>query len=264
MTDGLARDTRGELQSHEDFLAGILKRMPERLREETAARMAMAPEDRPPLQQPKMVMALRGNGLEGDQLHNTFATYRTDNEPTRLEAKRQAVRFVHEVKTGTRTKGLHFYGRPGRGKDHLLHAITAELAKARIDVYYGYALDIKHKMLGEWQRHSDPETAIEERMSACKVLCIGDLHKVLYVRQYEGVRDREVREAFMRVLNKASSTGSPLLCVSGNIDPQDYASREFGGYDDGSGDIDGAIYSRLQGCTIAIEVQGQDMRQEQR
>jgi DNA replication protein DnaC len=159
----------------------------------------------------------RDSGLNGKQKLNTFAkfmTYRLSLE--QRQAWESAVAFASNWPNVD--KGLMFYGPPGRGKDHLLHAIVNKLGERpsaeRPIMRYWYALDIEAAMIEEWRRTDrDPEnTRTEELMKTADILLIGDLPRVLLVKS------PQVVNAVLRTINQAESTGKPVLCISSNYD----------------------------------------------
>jgi DNA replication protein DnaC len=186
-------------------------------------------------------------GLNGKQWLNTFGAYRpkTHEQAEALKAARAFVKEWPEV-----SKGLMLYGPPGRGKDHLLHAITIALferKELRLDARYWYSLDIERDMINEWNRDpatkSSDDTKTEELMRGCDLLLIGDLHKILHVKS------PQIVNAMRRTINQCESTGKPILCCTGNFGLAEYDKL-----------VDEFMGSRLAACCEWYHVDGADAR----
>jgi DNA replication protein DnaC len=186
-------------------------------------------------------------GLDGKQWLNTFGTYlaQTTEQKAALKAARNFVADWPDV-----DKGLMFYGPPGRGKDHLLHAIIIALfdrKDVKVNVHYWYSLDIERDMIAEWDRDSatksSDDSRTEELMRECDLLLVGDLHKVLHVKS------PQIMNAMRRTINQCEGTGKPILCATGNYSLADY-DKLFGD----------SLGSRLAACCEWHHIDGVDMR----
>ena len=191
-------------------------------------------------------------GLSGDQWRNTFASYVPSGTPDEIETQRAALAAARRfaARWPKRQKGLMLHGRPGIGKDHLLHAITqAVLDKPGVgSVIYRYSLDIGREMMAEWERHEDPETACEERLRGVRLVLIGDIHR-LFARQNGGVLWQRIEDAMWRLVNQAESTGRPVLCATSNYSLQEWEAI-----------CSEALISRLVDCMDWLEIRGPDRR----
>lgn len=182
----------------------------------------------------------RACGLRGKQWFNTFATFKPESA-----SQKRGLKDARDFAENWRgRKGLMFYGPPGRGKDHLLHAITIALIESSFqpDVRYFYSLDIERKMIDEWRRDSavreTDDSRTEEIMRECDVLIISDIHRVLHVNS------AQIVNALTRTINQCEATGRPILCCSGNYD--------IGTYDAQLGE---SLGSRLAACCKWIKIE---------
>ena len=271
-------ETIGEViqpgQTREAFQRGILERLPPHLREsmarefkrlntlteeELAAEMETQRKAREAESYRVYLEGLReGCGLRGQQCRNIFSNYLPAGTP---EQKRTQAAAAHAAKEFCKARplpkiGLVFWGEEGRGKDHLLHAITNTLMgqKRSLVVRYDFSLDINRRLLAEWQRHDDPETATEARLREADCVLIGDLHR-LFGSADRGVMAARVEEALWRIIDQAASTGKPTLCFTTNFPLEgDSAGRDW--YSMAGCDLG----SRLASVAAWHEVQGPDRR----
>jgi DNA replication protein DnaC len=189
--------------------------------------------------------AFNGCGLTGDQWEHSFKTYNPKHYSQRV-ALQKAQEFVKAFPETN--KGLMLYGQPGRGKDHLLHAVTMALLDREDAVWHPffiYSLDIESKMFEEWRHHKDEETRLEQTMRECDLLLIGDIHLIFKVKS------DAIRRAFDRVINQAEATGSPIICATSNASLKDFDSQE---------EVSSRMCSRLAKIFDWVEVQGEDAR----
>lgn len=197
-------------------------------------------------------------GLRGDQWLNTFQNYvpagLSEDRLSQKNAQLAAKRFVAAF---PQTRGLMFWGKPGRGKDHLLHAIVHELLK-KDDVWriqYAYSLDLERRFYAEWGRHNDDVTDLEESLLESDAVLIGDLHKLCRIDS-QSVNARRVERAMMRIINHADAVGGLVLCATSNY-PLENApdGKDWARIVD-----DPALISRLGRVFEWIEVKGPDRR----
>ena len=275
MDDGVERMnefvTIGGVGTREEFQAQILRTVPDRVRPILEADFAAFNHDRAAFEaraerqkaeavftdmQTMREAAARCCGLQGEQWHNTFTTYKQAGEPEERRQQRVAIEAAADiVKTWPTTKqGLMLWGLPGRGKDHLLHAIINKLIEREqaVGVLYRYALDLKGEMMREWQRHEDPETRIEELLRESELVMIGDVHALF--APTGGVRDGWIAEAGLRLFNQAADVGKPILCCTSNFPLEGPNSWEQM--------VPEAICSRMAKAMRWVEVTGPDRRRE--
>lgn len=200
-----------------------------------------------------IALDLRKNvGLAGDQWSNTFRNYVPMGTPTERASQKEAYLVAKRFAAAFPdvTKGIMFHGLPGRGKDHLLHAIVLGILekKQTYRIRYAYSLDLEQEWMREWSWHNDDDTALEESLRSADLVLIGDINKLFNIEP-AGVYTKRIERAMWRLVNQSESTGKPIICATSNYGPAQWTKA-----------VDESLTSRLQDCMKWCEVLGPDRR----
>jgi len=165
----------------------------------------------------------RSCGLAGEQFEHTFDGFEfagsTQDRQSQGEARDRIRDFAEAYPKVER--GVMLWGKNGVGKDFLLHCVINRLLERGVwDIRYWYSLDYDKAIRNEWDRHGEEDTQTEETTREADILMIGDLH-VICASGYQA----SVRASAMRLVNRASDVGKPVICATSNWSPQEFDSQ---------------------------------------
>ncbi len=162
----------------------------------------------------------RNCGMAGEQFDHTFERFKfagsAEQRRTQSAALEKMRAFAEAFPKVER--GAMIWGTNGVGKDFLLHCVINRLLERGVwDIRYWYALDYDKALRDEWDSHGEDATRTEEIARDCRVLMIGDLH-IICASGHQG----SVRASAMRLLNRASDVGQPIMCATSNWSPEEF------------------------------------------
>jgi len=192
-----------------ETFARLADRTAEEIGEREASQAALAERDRR-LANVALRQEYQGScGLPDSRERQTLESFRPSaNWPNQLDAWRLAKRIVDlapEV-----PKGVCFYGKPGRGKSHLLRAVVwgCVCQESPVRAFYVNCLSLEAALKAE-RRSSEP--GLMDRALRASVLGLDDIEKA-----WAGDAAVWVRVWIKELLDAIDAAGSPVVIATSN------------------------------------------------